>query len=66
MGVIEERVKPQKNEIALSVKDTSFIISAINRAQLSGVEIHQAYTTMHKLEAFHEFLLNKSNIIKGI
>lgn len=66
MGVIEERVKPQKNEIALSVKDTSFIISAINRTQLSGVEIHQAYQTMAKLEAFHEYLLSKNNLIKGI
>ena len=64
MPGVQTEVNVHKSELRLSVKDTSFIISAINRAQLNGVEIHQAYATMHKLESFHEYLLNKNNLIR--
>ena len=66
MPVIQDAKVAQKGEIELNVKDTSFLVSAINRTQLSGVEIKQAYNTMHKLEKLHEYLLSKNNIIKGV
>jgi hypothetical protein len=70
MGVVDEKHNPQTEvntgQIKFSVRDTSFLVSAISRTQLSGAEINQAYSTMSKLEKFHNFLLERNNIIKGV
>ena len=67
MPVIEEAKNLQKGEfIKLSVKDTSFLIAALNRSPLNGAEVKQAYNTMHKLESLHEYLLNREQLVKGV
>ena len=66
MPVIEESKSAQTGQIKLSVKDTSFLIAALNRSPLSGAEVKQAYNTMHKIESLHDYLLNKENLVKGV
>ena len=52
--------------ISLSVQDTGFILSLVNRASINGSELKQAMSTTKKFESLHDYLVKKEEIIRGV
>ena len=55
----------RSSKVEFDIKDTEFLMRLLNNSGISGSDIEQAYTTLHKIKKLHLGLMETKVKING-